>query len=136
MGKRVYAFTDEAGNNGFDFSKDDISTHFIVTAIMVEEDKIKEIENEVEEVRKKFFQTGEMKSSLVGKNHERRIKVLKQLSKINFKIFSVVVDKRDIKGFRGLQYKKSFYKFINNVVHKELRSAFPVLTICADEIGN
>ncbi len=136
MGKRVYAFTDEAGNNGFDFSKDDISTHFIVTAIMVEEDKIKEIENEVEEVRKKFFQTGEMKSSLVGKNHERRIKVLKQLSKINFKIFSVVVDKRDIKGYRGLQYKKSFYKFINNVVHKELRSAFPVLTICADEIGN
>ena len=135
MGKRIYAFTDEAGNQGFDFSKNDISTHFIVTAIMVEEDKVKEVEKEVEEVRKRYFQTGEMKSSLVGRNHNRRIKILEQLTRIDFKIFSVVVDKREIKGYGGLQYRKSFYKFINNLVHKELRSAFPILTICADEIG-
>ena len=34
-----------------------------------------------------------------------------------------------------MRYKPSFYKFMNNIVHKELRRAFPILTIVADEIG-
>lgn len=136
MIKRVLAYTDEAGNFGFDFEKNDISTHFIVTSILIEEDKIDDIEKQIEEVRKRYFQTGEMKSSSVGKNHNRRCKVLNQLSNIDFKIFAVVVDKRELDINSGFQYKKSFYKFINNLVHKELRSAFPILTVCADEIGN
>lgn len=36
---------------------------------------------------------------------------------------------------RGLQYKKTFYKFMNDIVHKELRRAFKKITIVADEIG-
>lgn len=136
MNKRIYAFTDEAGNHGFDFSKKDLSTHFIVTSILIEEDKIDEVERQVDIVRKKYFQKGEMKSSSVGKNHKRRCIILDQLLEIDFKIFAVVVDKRGIDTSSGLQYKKSFYKFINNLVHKELRGAFPILTICADEIGN
>lgn len=36
---------------------------------------------------------------------------------------------------QGLRFKKSFYKFTNNIVHKELRRAFRRLTIVADEIG-
>ncbi len=136
MIKRVLAYTDEAGNFGFSFNKNDISTHFIVTSILIEEDKVNEIENQIEQVRKKYFQTGEMKSSSVGKNHKRRCIILDQLINIDFKIFAVVVDKRELDINSGLQYKKSFYKFINNLVHKELRSAFPILTVCADEIGN
>lgn len=132
---RVYAFTDESGNDGFDFDKPDISTHFIVTAILVNEDSISDVTAQAEIVRKQFFQTGEMKSSSVGKNHKRRVSILNGLLKCNFEIFSVVVDKRKIFHDSGLMYKKTFYKFINNLVHMELRSAFKVLTVCADEIG-
>lgn len=134
--ERVYAFTDEAGNPSFDFDKADNSTHFIVTSILVKESKIDEVVAQVETVRKKYFQTGEMKSSSIGKNHKRRLLVLNALKEIDYKIFAVVVDKRELNKNGGLQYKKSFYKFLNNLVHKELRAAFPVLTICADEIGS
>lgn len=132
---RVYAFTDESGNYGFDFDKKDISTYFIVTAIIVEEDKVELIKNEIELVRKKYFQTGEIKSSSVGKAHDRRTNILSQLLKSDFKIFSVVLNKAKIKQDSGLMFKKSFYKFTNNLVHKELRGAFRILTICADQIG-
>lgn len=135
MVERIYAFTDEAGNHGFDFTQKDMSTHFIVTSILVEARKMHELEVAVEEIRKRYFQTGEIKSSAVGKNHKRRCTILDQLMKLDFKIFAVVVDKRDLDANSGLQYKKSFYKFVNNLVHKELRAAFPILTICADEIG-
>lgn len=132
---RVYAYTDESGNHGFDFDKKDISTHFIVTAIIVEEDKLPKIEEEIEAVRKRYFQTGEIKSSNVGKDHKRRGIILSQILKSDFKIFSVVVDKTKIKSDSGLMYAKTFYKFINNLVHKELRHSFSKLTVCADEIG-
>lgn len=38
-------------------------------------------------------------------------------------------------SMKGLQYKKTFYKFMNNIVHRELRRAFEKITIVADEIG-
>jgi hypothetical protein len=88
--KRIYAFTDESGNHGFDFDKHDVSTHFIVTAIIVEEDKIIEVEEEIEAIRKKYFQTGEMKSKSVGRDNKRRGIILSQLIKSDFKVFSVI----------------------------------------------
>lgn len=57
--ERVYAFTDESGNHGFDFNKPDISTYFIITSIIVAESDRGQIELEIERIRKKYFQTGE-----------------------------------------------------------------------------
>jgi hypothetical protein len=90
-------------------------------------------------LRKKFFSTGEIKSSSVGKNHYRRTKILKELIKLPFQVFAVVIDKKaclENMSMKGLNYKPSFYKFMNNIVHQELRRAFEKITIVADEIGS
>lgn len=34
--ERIYAFTDEAGNNSLKIGERDVSSHFIVTSIIVE----------------------------------------------------------------------------------------------------
>lgn len=133
---RIFAFTDESGNSGFDFSKQDVSSHFIVTAIIVEESFAQEVYEQAEKIRKKYFQTGEMKSSSIGKAHHRRVSLLNELLKLNFKIFAVVIDKHKIFENSGLRYKKSFYKFINNILHEELRNTFKFITVCADELGS
>ena len=52
-----------------------------------------------------------------------------------FSIFTVVIDKTQLNHIKGLQYKSSFYKFCNNIMHKELRRPYTKLTIVADEIG-
>ena len=136
--ERVYAFTDEYGAFGWDIDNPDVSTHFIITAIIVKEADVARYREEIEQIRKKHFQTGEMKSSKVGKNHERRKRILADLSLLPFSIFSVCIDKKkclENMNSKGLQYKKVFYKFMNNIVHKELRRAFKKITIIADEIG-
>ena len=69
---RVYAFTDESGAFGWDLDNSTVSTHFIISAIIVKECDLDELRNKVEVIRKRFFQTGEMKSSKVGKKHRRR----------------------------------------------------------------
>lgn len=135
MSERIYAFSDESGAFGYSFGKPGVTSHFIITSIIVKEHDLDQVRRQVEQVRKNHFGTSEIKSSRVGSKHERRKRILADLLKIDFTIFSIVIDKRQIVEWEGLHYKKSFYKFLNNIAHKELRQAFPVLTICADEIG-
>lgn len=128
------AYIDEFGNNGLDFNHEGVSTHFIITAIIIDKSQLSFIEQEIEKIRKKYFQTGEMKSSKVGDNDERRLKILKELSNINYHIFSIVIDKRELNG-KGFNYKGSFFKFLHALVDRELFSVFPNILVVADEHG-
>lgn len=133
--ERIYAFTDESGAFGWDLENENVSTHFLITAILVEESDLYSLKTSVEAIRKKYFQTGEMKSSHVGKNHKRRIRILADLLPLPFSVFTVIIDKTKLADSRGLHNRSSFYKFSNNIVHKELQYLFSKLTIVADEYG-
>ena len=126
MTSPILAFADESGNNSFDF--DSQGSHFIVASIIVREDRLAATEAIVEAVRARHFQKGEIKSSKVADNHGRRMKILEELMTADFSIYAVAVDKRRLWG-EGFQYKKSFYKFLNNLVYKELFRTFPKLTL-------
>lgn len=133
--EKVYAFTDESGSFGWDLENKSTSTHFIITAIIVKESDVDKVRTAVAEIQNRYFPKGEIKSSKIGKKHARRKKILEDTLDIPYKIFAIVVDKESLKDSRGLQFKKPFYKFMNNIVHKELRAAFKNLVVVADEVG-
>lgn len=133
--ERIYAFTDESGAFGWDLDNPSVSKYFIISSIIVKESNLKQMRSSVEDIRKRYFQTGEMKSAHLGKNYERRKRILADLMSLPFNVFAVVVNKNGLLDNKGLRFKQSFYKFTNNIVHKELRRAFAQLTIVADEIG-
>ena len=135
MRSTKYAFIDEFGAFGYDFSNSGCTTHFIISAIIVDYDKLTIVADGVEAIRKKFFQQGEIKSNRIGKNHKRRIAILNEFKKLPFHIFAFVCDKQKIYENSGLRYKQSFYKFLNNLVYQELRIAYSNLVITADEVG-
>ena len=137
--ERVYAFTDEYGAFGWDIDNPTVSTHFIITAIIVKESDLSEFARIIEDVRRKHFQTGEMKSKKVGADHDRRQRIISDLYSAPFQVFAVSIDKKkcmESMNARGLYYKKSFYKFMNNIIHKELTRAYKVITVVADETGS
>ncbi len=134
--ERVYAFTDEYGSHGWDLENPSVSTHFIITAVIVEESKMADIKIKAEEIRKKHFQTGEMKSSKVGNKHTRRCKILQDILNLDIMFFPVVINKSEVQHFKGLHWKKSFYKFMNERIHYDLRRAFSSLTVVADSMGS
>lgn len=134
----VYAFTDEYGAFGWDIDNPSVSTHFIITAIIVKASDLDSFAQQAEALRKKHFQTGEIKSSKIGKDHRRRLRILNDLQDMPFSVFSVCIDKKkciENMSMRGMQYKKTFYKFMNNIVHRELRRAFQKIVVVADEVG-
>ena len=129
------AYIDEFGNFGFDFEKTGVSTHFIVTSVIIDSDKLKQNEEILESIRKSEFQTGEIKSSSVSKNLQRRKKILQQLNTVDYHIFAVVIDKRKLTS-EGFKYKQPFYKFLHSLVDRELFKVFPNLQIVSDEHGS
>jgi hypothetical protein len=134
MLQNVNAFADEFGNNSFDFKAQ--GSHFIVATIISKTDNLDSLRAGINEIRRKHnFQTGEIKSSGVGPNHLRRKRILEDISKLGISVYAVIVDKRELSG-KGFDYKKSFYKFINNLLYKELFRTFPKLDLTVDEHGS
>ncbi len=71
-------FVDEFGNNSFDFKTQ--GSHFIVSCVLVKGiEKVTELEEKLEIIRKKYFQKGEIKSSKVASNHGRRKLILDEI---------------------------------------------------------
>ncbi|MEJ8597562.1 DUF3800 domain-containing protein [Riemerella anatipestifer] len=130
--RNIIAFADEFGNNSFNFESQ--GTHFIVASVMVNGDELEDFENSIERIRKKYFQTGEIKSSKIGNNYKRRLLILRDLENVKFSVYAVIVDKRKLYG-EGFKYKQSFYKFLNGLLYKELYRTFPQLELKVDEHG-
>ena len=59
--EHVYAFTDEYGAFGWDLDNPTVSTHFIITSIIVSEANLELCREKIELVRKKFFKDSEIK---------------------------------------------------------------------------
>jgi hypothetical protein len=133
MNTQIIAFADEFGNNSFDFANQ--STHFIVSGIIVNEDKLNNLEIELEKIRKKHFQTGEIKSNKVATNHTRRLQILNELCELDFSIYALIIDKQKLYG-EGFKHKQSFYKYLNGLLYKELYRTFPKLVLYVDEHGS
>lgn len=133
MAQSITAFADEFGNNSFDFTSQ--GSHFIIAAVITKTENMDSLRDKIFEIRRKHnFQTGEIKSSGVGPNHSRRIRVLKDIAQLNISVYAVIVDKRKLAG-EGFNYKKSFYKFLNNLLYKELYRTFPNIDLHVDEHG-
>lgn len=137
--ERMYAFTDEYGAFGYEIENPSVSTHFIITAVIVKESDLDVYKAGAEAIRKKYFQTGEIKSSKLGSDkHHRRMLILTEIAALPMHFLTICIDKRgcmENMNSKRLQYKGTFYKFMNNIVHRELRQAHGKLTIVADEVG-
>ena len=133
MELNVTAFADEFGNNSFDFDKQ--GSHFIVATVICKNENLAKLESDIDLIRKKHkFQKGEIKSSKVGPNHARRKNILADIADLEMSVYAVVVNKKELYG-KGFGYKKSFYKYLNNLLYKELFRTFPRLDLHVDEYG-
>ncbi|UOG62632.1 DUF3800 domain-containing protein [Leptospira noguchii] len=128
-------YFDEFGNSGLDFSKNGNSSHFILGGVIVKDSDHKSLEALREKISVKHFSGNEIKSSNVGKDDERRFRILGELLEGNYLIHCMVFNKKLIFG-NGLKYKKSFYKYLNKLAYRSLYTAFPNIKIVADQHGS
>lgn len=130
------AYIDECGGFGFDFTKPNVSTHYVVCAVVVDNTKVSQLEQKVSEMRKTYFGNSEMKSSSIGGNHSRRAKILTELLLLDYQLIILVADKKEFYENSPLtEYKQTFKKFLNQKLYDSMYCAYPKLKIVEDEYG-
>ncbi len=131
-----YAFVDEFGGFGFDFSKANTSKYFILCSVIVKAEQLSALENAIDNLRKKYFSNSEMKSSNIGSDDKRRMVLITEILKLDFKIIALVADKEDFYNSAITNYKQVFYKYMHKLLYNNLYSVYPKLKIYADELGD
>ena len=131
-----YAYVDESGDPDLDLTKHGTSRFYVVTALLVDHTHKDSLISAVDAIRAKFFGSSEMKSSGVGGKTARRSEILSALLQAGVRFYAFVADKSQIDTESGLQYKKSFIKYLHGRLYKRLYSAFTSLHVLADEHGH
>lgn len=132
----TWAFVDEYGTANLDTSLRDVGKYFIVTAVILDGRVLESTRAGLEVVRKKHFQTGEMKSKKLGKARGRWARVLADLATVPFKFYALAVDKREISRTSGLKWKNSFYKHLCGRLYNKLMRTYRGLNVRADQYGD
>lgn len=132
---KILAHIDEFGTNSIKIEKQGVSSHFLICATLIKEENLIPAQKIIDEVRKTHFQNSEIKSSNVKRaHHTRRLTILNELNQIDFTIYLIVVDKKEIDS-EGLSIKQSFYKYFNKLLVTDLNRINNKITFIADQIG-
>lgn len=131
-----HVFIDESGDPSLPEYNPDIPSIYVLAAIIVESDRLEQFERKANELVQKYAGTGELKSSSIGSNVERRKAVLNDIVASGFHYYCFVVDKAKIWRESGLRFRQSFYKFLHSMFYNRIREACIELDITADVHGD
>lgn len=131
------AFIDECGSFGFDFSKKGTSEYYLICAVIVEKEDIKDLQKKFYEIKKtNGFEKTEIKSSKIGNNDNQRTRIINMLLPIKFKVILLIADKKKfIENSPLTEYKPTFIKYLHRLLYESLYNVYPKLKIIEDEVG-
>jgi hypothetical protein len=131
-----WAFVDESGDPHLSLDKEGTSQFYVVCAVLSDSTSVSELQQRLNEVRLSHFGPGEMKSSSIGNDLPRRKKVLDSLIAAAPKFCAIIVDKKEVDASSGLQWKKSFIKYVHRRLYARLFRVMNSLSIHADQHGS
>lgn len=132
----IIAYIDESGNVNLNTSLKDVSKFFVVACVVIDPNSESKVNEVVGEVRKKYFSGSELKSRGIKRDLDRRIKVLKALSEINYTTHVVAIDKTMVWKNSGLIYKQSFLKFTNGLLYRKVLKSYSNVNAFCDKHGS
>jgi hypothetical protein len=130
-----YAFIDERGEPNLDVSVAGASHYFILAAVIVEGGSLDNVRAGAEELRRKFFQAGPIKSSGVSNNAKRRLDVLKAIAALKIRAHVLIVEKEALSKSGGLPFRRSFVKFFHRQIYDQLFYTHPQMKVIAEPFG-
>jgi hypothetical protein len=117
---RYNVYIDECGTSQLEISLSNVGAYYVLAAVVVPIAMEAELVERLSVVRRRHFQTGEMKSKNIASATGRRLRVLEALEVAGVKAFVFAVDKRRIDPASGLMYKQPFLKYLQRQVQKRV----------------
>lgn len=115
-----YIFLDESGDLGFNFDKGS-TKYFIITLLVCEVHEEQELQRIIKKIRQRILKKKLKKSPEIkwnNSNENIKQKVFQKLEKIDFKIFTIILDKTKV--YEYLKKKKhKLYNYLSNLIITE-----------------
>ncbi|MDA8956433.1 DUF3800 domain-containing protein [Flavobacteriales bacterium] len=133
--EKAYIYFDEYGNTHLDTeSKSGTFSHFIYTAIVIDENNLEKAIDIRQKVSDNYRQGSPLKSSK-KLPIDKRLKMITEFNELDFGIFSLVIDKRKIDN-KNLEDKKTFIKFFQRLFLKQFVNRYKNFEIYFDKTGD
>ncbi len=130
--KDKWAFIDESGDESLMLTVKDVSTFYVIGALIIDDEKYVDIESHFKGVKGRHFPDAEMKSSLVS-NPKRRQAVLSDIVDADFRLLIQIIDKSKLFG-EGFKYPPVFIKNLHNQLYHRIIEDFHTVHLRADAI--
>lgn len=137
MTNSVHIFIDEYGNNSLHISKDGTPSHFVYTAIVINETSLNKAVILHKHIVDEYFQGTYMKSSHIGNSEngfQKRIKIIKELESLDHYVYSLVIDKEKLSNV-PFGFKQVFYKFFNKIFAERFKVIHENIHLYLDKFG-
>ena len=129
------AYVDETGTNELDSQKPGVSHLFICVAVLVDPAGLRATETAVRQLSQDLCGGAEISSSRIAGDHKRRLAFVERIQHLPFSYLALVINKDRIPPDSGLQFKRSFYKYINRMLYERLAKSGHNLRVIADQFG-
>ena len=135
--QHLHIFVDEFGNTHLNLEKTGTFSHYVLTAVLIEEGKIEQARALRSAISQQYFQGHPIKSSRLSNDEagfQKRLAILKEMRQLDFLVLSLVINKSKITG-EGLGQKDIFYKYFNRIFLKQFPQNFTAFSIHANGVG-
>ena len=129
-----YVFVDESGDTNLP-SEDCEDSYYVICGLIVPGRNLDIIKKHAQTIVDKHAPGGELKSSQVGSNSNRRLKIIKDIAQFNFSPYCLVINKSRIFKDSGLKWKQSSYKFLHNMFYSRIRKSHYGIEVLSDRYG-
>lgn len=133
---RLSVFVDESGSD-IVCNDDPSDRYYVSVGVVVPTESVPTVTEKVDLVSQKFNNGQPLKSSRVGRNIRRRLKLLQMLAEIPFRYFALVIDKHRLDRSSGYQYRNSYYKNVNQWLYQDIaKTAVGHVDVIIDSHGS
>lgn len=109
--ERLHVYVDESGDEHLNIESG-ASKSYVLAAVVIRHEMFQSVVTAADIVRRFYFQTGEMKSSGIGSNLPRRLRVLQALADLNFHVIAFCIPKQRLSPKSGLGFRSVFLKYM------------------------
>jgi hypothetical protein len=108
--ERLSVFVDESGDEHLNIASG-ASKSYVLAAVIIKDEMLQSVTAAADLVRRRYFQAGEMKSSGIGNNAQRRKVVLQALSELDFHVVAFCVPKQQLGAESPFRFRSVFLKY-------------------------
>ena len=117
--KYISVYVDESGSDIIS-NPDPNDRYYVSAGIIVDGDKVAEVNAQLEEVSKKFNGGAEFKSSRIANDTRRRLCLLELLTNVPYRYYALAVDKHKLDAESGYKFRNSYYKNLNGLLYNRI----------------